>query len=117
MAFREPMKNYLKDFIAGILFSIVTSVITSVINNGNAGDTLGSLLFGSLYPSGILGLLLFPLFEIVVPGILFWVFIRTFWKREEGNDYLRLLFFVVGGYFVYIFGIVSFLITVSPDIL
>ena len=110
------MKKYLKDFIAGILFSIVVSVVTALFNKGNAGDTIGSLLFRSIYPSGILGLLLSPLFEMIIPGVLFWFFIRIFWKRDGEKDSLRLLFFVIGGYIVYVFSIVAFFTAVSPNI-
>lgn len=111
------MRLYLLDFITGILFSVVIIAITALFSGGNAGDTLGSLLFGSILPSGTFGLLLFPVFELIIPSIIFLALIKTYWKNPVKKDHLRLIFFILGGYLVYIAGIVGFFVTFSPDIL
>ncbi|KKT81850.1 MAG: hypothetical protein A3B99_04430 [Candidatus Yanofskybacteria bacterium RIFCSPHIGHO2_02_FULL_44_12b] len=109
------MINYLHDFLTGILFSVIIFITVTLLSDG--GHTLGSLLFESIYPSGILGLLLFPIFELVVPLALYLVLIKTAWKDPLKKNYIRFVAFALGGYLVYVIGMIGFFVTISPDIL
>lgn len=107
------MSSYIRDFLWGALFIVIVFVATSLLSSG--GHTIGSFIFESIYPAGIMGLLVFPIFELIIPLVLFLILIKTVWKNPLKKDYIRLVSFFLGGYMVYALGLVGFFLLGSSN--